>query len=121
MITIAEQKVEFANEMARRYGPGHIVSTQEVKAALNAKHGTKMGSSIPSDYCYNRINNGVQLSNSPFFEFVKRGQSRCYGVGYPFNGLLYHKPKGRSEYVVGKCINGIREVAPENERIDSEL
>ena len=114
MKSLTEQMVVFATEMISRFGPGHVFSKQEIIRDLYSKYGTEEDSVLPSDYCYNRFNNGAQLSNPALFEYIKRGQYRCYGVGYPYNGPLYHKPKGGTEFVIGTCINGIREIAPEN-------
>ena len=114
-MTIDEQMVEFANEMVSRYGSGHIVSLQEIYRVFLNKYNRNQGSVIPSDYCYNRINNGIQLNKPTVFEFLGNGNYRCFGLNYPFNGTLYHKPKGQNEFAVGKCINGVRIVAPENE------
>lgn len=114
-MTIDEQMVEFANEMVRIYGQGHVVSPQEIYKYFDKTYNRKQGSVIPSDYCYNRINNGIKLNKPTVFEYVSKGNYRCYGAGYPYNGTLYHKPKGQNEFSVGKCVNGIREVAPESD------
>lgn len=117
-MTIDEQIVEFANEMVRIYGAGHIVSLQEIYKYFEKTYNRNQGSVIPSDYCYNRINNGIQLNKPAVFEYLGNGNYRCYGAGYPFNGTLYHKPKGQNEIAAGKVVNGIRKIAPE---IDFQL
>jgi hypothetical protein len=114
-MTIDEQMVEFADEMVRKYGAGHIISLQEIYRYFEKAYFRKQGSVIPSDYCYNRINNGIQLNKPTVFEYIGNGNYRCYGAGYPYNGTLYHKPKSQNEFAVGKCVNGIREVAPEGD------
>jgi len=114
-MTIDEQMVEFANEMVHIYGAGHIISLQEIYRYFEKTYNRRQGSVIPSDYCYNRINNGIQLNKPTVFEYLGNGNYRCYGVGYPYSGTLYHKPKSQKEFAVGKCVNGIREVAPESD------
>ena len=75
---------------------------------FHEKFGRKESSVIASDYCYNRVNNGITLNKPAVFEFLGRDQYRCLGLNYPFNGSIYHKPKGQGEFIVGKCVNGER-------------
>lgn len=103
--TIPERMTAVVNEYIRTFGEGHIVSTHEFKKLMHDKYGIKEGSVIPSDYCYNRINDGIQLSWPTLFEYVEAGKYRCLGVHYPYNGDIYHK-----EIVVGKCENGVRKI-----------
>lgn len=112
---IDEQIVEFADEMVAIYGTSHIVELREIYNLLYQKYGTNEGSIIPTDYCYNRVNNGIQIEKKPtVFEYISRGQFRCLGANYPYNGLIYHKPKQKKEIVVGKCIEGLRIIAPDD-------
>ena len=53
-----------------------------------------------------------KLIRSQLFLNILRGHFRCLGVNYPYNGLIYHKPKQGDEIVVGKCIEGKRIIAP---------
>lgn len=43
-----------------------------------------------------------------------KGQYRCLGLNYPYNCPIYHRPKGQIEFIVGKCVNGERIIAPDS-------
>lgn len=99
--------------MVDKFGPDHIITVQEICQLLVIRYRTTSNSIIPSDYCYNRINNGIQIDKRPaVFEFLGKDLYRCLELNYPYNGMVYHKPKGQPEIVIGKCINGIRIIAP---------
>jgi len=87
------------------HGVGYIATNAELKKfVLERYEGVAEGSILPSDYCYNRINDGIGLSKPTLFEHIAWGQYRCLGLGYPYNGVIYHK-----DQVVGYCTNGIRD------------
>lgn len=72
------------------------------------KHGCNPGSIIPSDYCYNRINNGIDFENLlHIFEFKGNGRYKYLGENYPYSGTIFHKPKGGLEIAIGKWSNGV--------------
>ena len=114
-MTINEQMIEIVNELSSRFGTEYIITLQEIYKIFLDKFGTKQGSIIPSDYCYNRVNNGITLKKPAVFEFLGEGNYRCLGSYYPYNGAIYHKPKGQGEFIVGKCINGERIIASNND------
>lgn len=116
-MTIDEQMVVIVNELAKGFGRDHIVTRRELFESFSSRYGRKEGSIIPSDYCYNRVNNGITLDKPAVFEFLGRGRYRCLGSNYPYNGLIYHKPRGHGEFIVGKCIDGERVIAAENLQI----
>ena len=108
-----EQMIELADEMVEMYGTDHVMTQQEIYNILSVRYQTEKGSIIPSDYCYKRINNGIQIDKKPaVFEFLGKGRYRCLGLNYPYNGAIYHKQKGQPEIIVGKCINGERIINP---------
>lgn len=113
-MTIDEQIVTLANDMVAEFGSDHVLTLREIISALNERFGTKEGSIIASDYCYNRINDGISANKPAVFEYLGRGQYRCLGEHFPYNGPIYHKPKGMSEIVIGKCVNGERLIASDN-------
>lgn len=114
-MTIDEQMVEIVNELAKNFGTDFVITTRELYEIFFKRFGTKEGSVIPSDYCYNRVNNGITLNKPAVFEFLGRGKYRCLGLAYPYNGPIYHKPKSQTEFIVGKCINGERIIASDND------
>lgn len=90
------------------YQIGTEFTTQEIINKVVLKHGCNPGSIIPSDYCYNRINNGIDFENYlHMFEFMGNRSYRYLGENYPYNGTIYHKPKGGLEIAIGKWSNGI--------------
>ena len=67
---------------------------------------------IPSDYCYNRVNNGIDIEKNLrehkcLFVYVSRNKYRYIGPGKLYTGDLYHKPKGQPESVVGTIIDSV--------------
>ena len=73
------------------------------------KFGRNKSSVIPSDYCYNRLNFGIDYNkNVHLFEFLEDGKYRYLGIDYPYNGKLYHKIKGTDHAaIVGEVVGGI--------------
>lgn len=119
-MSIDEQIKGIANEFAANFGTDHVITLQELYSILMKRYGTKEGSIIPSDYCYNRVNKGITLKKPTVFEFLGNGNYRCLGSDYPYNGNIYHKPKGQEEFIVGKCVNGERIIAFDQEPIKKE-
>ncbi|HEX4607533.1 MAG TPA: hypothetical protein VH092_04940 [Urbifossiella sp.] len=79
-----------------------------------AECGCEPGSVIPSDYCYNRTNDGVKPSWPIFFELVGDGEYRFLGRDYPYNGPRWHHPKGGGEpRQVAVWVNGVQAEAAE--------
>lgn len=83
--------------------PGAVLIAEVVKEC-----GCQPGSVIPTDRCYNRTNNGIQLQNNPIFIYEGPSLFRYVGLNYPFTGPLLHKPKDNSqpERIVGQWVNG---------------
>ncbi len=113
-MTIDQKMILAVQELIKLYGQGYVATTAELHAFIQERYKIADSSIIPSDYCYNRINDGITLSKPTLFEHLTRGQYRCLGLNYPYNGDIYHK-----EQIVGKCKNGVREVygIPVNEPI----
>lgn len=110
---IKEEVIKYVYRMIEEHGHGHIVTTSEIVNYIHINHGVNESSIIPSDYCYNRFNSGITDKSPAVFEYLKPGTYKCLGENYPYNGTIYHKPKGSYEIAVGKCINGIRFIAPD--------
>lgn len=91
-------------------------STQEIIDKVVQKHGCNPSSIIPSDYCYNRINNGINFEKYlHIFEHIERSVYRYLGENYPYNGRIYHKPKGGNEILIGEWSNGEIIYEPSNQ------
>ena len=74
---------------------------------VHLKFGRTKESIIPSDYCYNRLNNGISYEKQPhLFEYTYDKKYVYLGLDFPYTGKIFHKPKGCSEICVGELING---------------
>ena len=100
-----EKMIAAIQEIVAVFGPGNKeFSTQELKKLISEKYSIKEGSVIPSDYCYNRVNDGIHPAQKPMLlEYLARGHYCCWGLNYPLDRPVYHKDK-----IVGKCENGKR-------------
>lgn len=87
---------------------GTELSTQEIKRMVYMKYGRNKGSVIPSDYCYNRCNNGINYEKSlHIFEYLEDNRYKYLGENYPYTGFIYRKPKDSDvEIIVGKMVDG---------------
>lgn len=82
---------------------GAEFTTQEIINKVVIKHGCNPVSIIPSDYCYNRINNGIDFENYlHIFEFIGNRTYKYLGENYLYSGTIFHKPKGGFEIAIGK-------------------
>ena len=100
-MTIYEQIKNILNDRI-----GSTVTASEIKHALKAKFGTNASSIIPSDYCYNRINDGIKFEKH-IFEYIDHNIYKYLGERYPFTGLIFHKPTGQTnELIYGEWNNG---------------
>ncbi len=106
---IDEQMRIIVNEIISEYGLHHKVSLRELYELLGARFQTNSGSIIPSDYCYDRANKGIDFNKKPrLFAFLGDGMYECLGENYPFTGTVYTREKcSKSECVVGAWENGI--------------
>ena len=81
--------------------------TQEIRDLCWEKYRTNRTSVIPSDYCYNRTNEGI-TNEHRFLLYLQRGLYRYVGKDYPYNGPVYAKRRGEKEdIVVGNCRKGV--------------
>ena len=112
-ITIKDAMTAAVELLIKEHGVGYETSTAELHKLLLNEYSIPNGSCIPSDYCYNRVNNGITLSNPTLFEYIGTGRYRCLGLNYPYNGKIYHKARGCAEFVIGECKDGIRAIAEE--------
>ena len=108
-MTINEQMRTVVEEIIAEYGLHYKISLKELYELLGARFGTNSGSVIPSDYCYNRTNKGIEFLKKPrLFAFLGDGLYECLGEGYSFNGSVYTCEKGSIEEIeVGVWENGV--------------
>lgn len=79
-MTIDEQMRTIVSEIISEYGVGHKITLKELYELLGARFQTNTGSIIPSDYCYNRVNKGIDYDRKPhLFRFLGDGMYECLG------------------------------------------
>ena len=66
---INDQMSEMADRLSKEFGTDHVVVLQEIYQIFRSEYNRPEGSVLPSDYSYNRINNGIQLCKPAVFEF----------------------------------------------------
>ena len=88
---------------------GTVFSSSEIKQMVYERFGRNKSSVIPSDYCYNGFNFGIDYDkNAHLFEFLENGKYRYLGQGYPYNGKICHKIKNTDqEMIVGEVVGGV--------------
>lgn len=119
-MTIDEKMIKVVQELVKKYGTNYIITSFELSQIFSINYNTNPSSVLPADYCYNRINNGINLKKPTVFEFIEKSRYRCLGLNFPYNGPIYHKPIGQKEFIVGQCINGERIIAP-NSNLNFEI
>jgi hypothetical protein len=83
-----------------------IFKTSEIKELMTRHYGVNENSVIPSDYCYNRTNNGIEFDKHILL-YVNRGVYQYIGLNCKYTGNISHQEKGEEEIVVGEWNNGI--------------
>ena len=106
---IDEQMRTVVREIVSEYGAHYKISLKELYELLGARFGTNSGSVIPSDYCYNRTNRGIEFLKKPrLFVFLGEGMYECLGENYPYNYPVYACEKGTTEEIeVGVWKDGV--------------
>jgi hypothetical protein len=88
---------------------GQVFTSNDIKQELKNRFGRNPDSVIPSDFCYNRVNDGIRFEvNTRLFEYVD-GKYKYLGENCKYTGMIYHKKKeSMAETVVGYWVNGKR-------------
>lgn len=94
-MTIYEQIIEVCKDKSEE-----ILTSAQIKSLVSLKFGTKEGSIIISDYCYNRTNRGINF-NHHLFHYISRNEYRYLGENYNYSGEIYWKPRNKDEIFVG--------------------
>ena len=66
-MTIDEQMRVITSEIVSEYGPHYKISLKELYELIGARFNTNSNSIIPSDYCYDRINKGIEFEKNRIF------------------------------------------------------
>jgi len=89
-ITIKDEIEQFLLSMPINYE----FSTNWFKSELSKLYNRSEGSYIPSDYCYNRKNKGINFDKQPhYFLFLGKGVYRYVGKNYDYNGVIEQNPR----------------------------
>ena len=103
-MTIIEEIIDTFKDVAL----GTEYSYEEIVQKVHTKFGRNPRSIIPSDYCYNRLNYGIDYEKSVhLFEYTDERKYRYLGPGIKYNGSIFHKPKGQRETCIGYVNNGV--------------
>lgn len=87
---------------------GMVVTSGFMKSELNRRFGVDVNSVLPSDFCYNRINDGIHFrKDNRIFRYIDKNAYEYLGENYPYTGDIVHKPqRSTTEKVVGHWVNG---------------
>ncbi|WAC08086.1 MAG: HNH endonuclease [Thermodesulfobacteriota bacterium] len=87
-MTIYEQLLDYCEAQKRIYGKVTFTSG-ELKDALLESHGTPRTSTLPPDYCYNIMNDGIHFKHHLFEQI---GETyKFLGPGYLYSGVITWK------------------------------
>lgn len=84
-----------------------LITTSEIRRTMVERYGTNPASVLPSDYCYNRWNQGI-ARQQPLFVRVGAGEYRYVGPDQPYTGLVFWRPKSSAaDQVAGERVDGV--------------
>ena len=87
---VLDEIEEFTKAMPLNYE----FSTSWFKNTLSKQYSRSTGSYIPSDYCYNRKNKGINYDKQPhYFLYLGRNRYRYVGKDYVYNGEVEENPR----------------------------
>lgn len=112
---INDLMMELVGDLIQNFGRGHTITASEIRRLMKERYGINPDSVIPSDYCYNRVNKGINIKTKPtLFEYSEKDKYKCLGRFYNYNGDIYWRPQDETQdKKVGVCENGIRKIDPE--------
>lgn len=89
-MSIVEEIEEFIKTMPLN----HEFTATWFKKELSKQYNRSEGSYIPSDYCYNRKNKGINYDKQPhYFLYLGRNRYRYVGKDYVYNGEIEENPR----------------------------
>lgn len=87
---VLDEIEEFTKSMPLNYE----FSTSWFKNTLSKQYSRSTGSYIPSDYCYNRKNKGINYDKQPhYFLYLGRNRYRYVSKDYVYNGEVEENPR----------------------------
>jgi hypothetical protein len=108
MPTIKEKIMDvFQKRIGEKFDREEIIDL-----VVNKYPGTNRGGVIPSDYCYNMINAGINFDFHIFKSLgVREGRYQCIGRKKPYTGAIYWKGEQVGEWKDGRFL--LRKNAPQ--------
>ena len=86
--------IEEIEEFIKPMPIGYEFSRKWFKTELSKQYNRSAESYIPSDYCYNRKNKGINYDKQPhYFLRIGQGQYKYVGKDYIFTGKVEEKPR----------------------------
>lgn len=113
-MTNREKIIGVINDYVSKNGPGHCMSTKDIRGLIEEKYaGIKGGSLQLTDYCYNVYNENLKDGIRKFecedriFQKLDKYTYKILGSGYPYTGEAYHTPKDTGiMHVEGEWVKG---------------
>ncbi len=91
---------------------GDIITSSELKHNLHLLHETNPDSINPSDFCYNRFNNGIKFDKH-LFEYLTKSTYKYLGENATYTGLIFHRSREtKQEVVIGEWRDGVKTIYP---------
>lgn len=89
-MSIIKEIEEFIKHLPKNY----VFTATWFKKELGKRYNRSEGSYIPSDYCHNRKNNGINYNKQPhYFMYLGRNKYKYVGKDYVYNGEIEHNPR----------------------------
>ena len=105
-MTIPEMVTIVIDAYVSQHGTSSIMSRRQLYDMVSEEYTINDSSFIPSDYCYNRTNNGIRFEGHVhLFEYLEKDSYRLLGSQYPFDGTVYHRRNG-TDVAVGRMEHG---------------
>lgn len=85
-----------------------ILTSSEIKEIVHKKHGLNKNTVTPADYCYNRINKGIEYNKmTHLFIYEGRNRYRLVGKDFVYSGPVYCRCKGeQNDEYAGEVVKG---------------
>ena len=86
--------IEEVEEFVKTLPMGAEFTGTWFKKTISKQYNRPIGSYIPSDYCYNRKNNGINYEKQPhYFLYLERNKYKYVGKSYVHTGEVGHNPR----------------------------
>jgi len=73
-----------------------VLTRSQLIEKLQKKFKINPASVIPSDYCYNRLNDGIKFEKH-LFQYKGKNEYKYLGENFRYTGKIYHRKKSSTE------------------------